>query len=145
MSEAHGRSEATLTPSGGGAKRQGAAMNEGQAAAGATLQARLWLLQRASAALLAPMVLLHLGVIVYAIHQGLSAQAILARLHHNLLFGGFYMLFVLACAAHVPVGLARVAEEWLGWSERAALGLGAAFSLLLLFGGMRAVWGLVWA
>lgn len=120
-------------------------MSPARQAGDTALQVRLWLLQRASAALLAPLVLAHLGMIVYAVHQGLSAQAILARLHHSLLFGGFYALFVLACAAHVPVGVARVTEEWLGWSERAALGLGGAFSLLLLAGGLRAVWGLVWA
>jgi fumarate reductase subunit C len=115
------------------------------AAADARLQVRLWLLQRTSAALLAPLMLVHLVIIVYAVHQGLSSQAILARLHHSLVFGIFYTLFVLACAAHVPVGVARVAEEWLSWSERASLALGALFSLLLLAGGMRAVWGLVWA
>lgn len=114
-------------------------------ASAARLQLRLWLLQRASAALLAPLVLAHLVIIVYAVRQGLSAQAILARLHHSLGFGAFYALFVLACAAHVPVGVARVAEEWLGWSERASLALGALFSLLLLAGGLRAVWGLTWA
>ena len=110
----------------------------------ARLQVRLWLLQRASAALLGPLVLIHLVVIVYAVRQGLSAQAILERLHHSVAFGAFYALFVLACAAHVPLGVARVAEEWLRWSERASLMLGALFSVLLLVGGMRAVWGLVW-
>lgn len=111
----------------------------------ASLQVRLWWLQRASAALLAPLVLLHLLLIVYAVHQGLSAQAILGRLHDSLAFGGFYGLFVLACAAHVPVGVARIAEEWLGWRERSSLWLGSLFALLLLAAGLRAVWGLVWA
>ena len=106
------------------------------------LQVRLWLLQRASAALLAPLVLLHLAVIVYAVRSGLSAAAIVSRLHHNLLFGAVYTLFVLACAAHVPVGVARVAEEWLGWRERGALAAGLLLALLLLAGGLRAVWGL---
>lgn len=117
-----------------------------RAAPGAVrLQLRLWLLQRASAALLAPLVLAHLVVIVMAVHQGLSAQAVLARVHHSVGFGAFYTLFVLACAAHVPVGVARIAEEWLDWRERPALALGAALALLLLAGGLRAVWGLVWA
>ena len=111
----------------------------------ARLQSRLWLLQRASAALLAPLVLAHLVIIVLAVRQGLSAQAILSRLHHSLGLAAFYALFVLACAAHVPVGVARIAEEWLGWSERAALALGAVFSVLLLAAGLRAVWGLTWA
>ena len=109
------------------------------------LQVRLWLLQRISAAVLAPLVLGHLLMIIYAVHQGLSAQAILGRLHDNALLGGFYTLFVLACAAHVPVGIARIAEEWLGWRARPALLLGALLALALLLGGLRAVWGVVWA
>lgn len=108
-------------------------------------ESRLWLLQRASAALLAPLVLAHLALVVMAVHQGLSAQAIFGRLHHSVGFGGFYVLFVLACAAHVPVGVARIAEEWLGWRAPRALLLGGAFALLVLVGGLRAVWGVVGA
>ena len=107
------------------------------------MQVRLWLWQRISAAMLAPLVLIHLGTIIYAVHAGLSAAAILARLHENMWFGGFYGLFVLACAAHVPVGVARIAEEWLAWRGAKAMVLGGAFGLLVLVAGLRAVYGAV--
>jgi len=38
-------------------------------------ETRLFLLQRLSALILAPMVILHLGVILYATRTGLSAEA----------------------------------------------------------------------
>ncbi|OIQ91607.1 succinate dehydrogenase/fumarate reductase transmembrane subunit [mine drainage metagenome] len=107
------------------------------------MQVRLWLWQRISAALLAPLVLIHLGTIIYAVHAGLSAAAILGRLHDNLWFGGFYALFVLACAVHAPIGVAKMAEEWLGWRGARVTSLAAVFALLLLAGGLRAVYGVV--
>ncbi|MHB0922197.1 MAG: succinate dehydrogenase [Thiomonas delicata] len=109
----------------------------------ARMQVRLWLWQRISAALLAPLVLIHLGTIIYAVHAGLSAAAILGRLHGNLWFGGFYALFVLACAVHAPIGVAKMAEEWLGWRGARVTSLAAVFALLLLAGGLRAVYGVV--
>ena len=43
------------------------------------MEARLFLLQRLSAAVMAPLVLIHLGLILYAVEHGLSAEAILGR------------------------------------------------------------------
>ena len=45
---------------------------------------------------------------------GLTATAILGRTHGNWGFALFYAVFVIACAVHVPVGLANIAREWLG-------------------------------
>lgn len=111
----------------------------------ATLQARRWYWQRISAMVLAVCVLVHLGIILCAVRSGLSGAAILQRTHGNWLFGGFYAVFVVACALHVPIGLARIAEEWLGWRARAALLAARAFALLLLVLGLRAVYAVVWA
>ncbi len=96
-------------------------------------QAKLWYWQRMSAAVLAVCVLVHLAVNIYAVRGGLSAAEILGRTHGNWLFGAFYGVFVLACAVHVPLGVATVAAEWLGWRGRSAIRwtLGA-FSLLVL-------------
>ena len=74
---------------------------------------------------------------------GLSASAILARTQGNWGFAAFYAVFVLACAVHVPVGLANIAREWWGLGERPALWLGRAFALLLLAMGLRAVYAVV--
>jgi len=107
------------------------------------MQVQLWLWQRISAAVLAPLVLIHLGIIIYAVHAGLSAAAILGRLHDNAWFGGLYALFVLACAVHAPIGVAKVAEEWLGWRGARVTFLAAIFALLVLAAGLRAVYGVV--
>jgi fumarate reductase subunit C len=106
----------------------------------AVAQARRWLLQRASAMVLALCVMVHLVVMVFAVRGGLSAAEILARTRGSLAFAGFYTVFVLACAAHVPIGLAAIAREWWRLGERAATLLARASALLLLVLGLRAVW-----
>ncbi len=106
-------------------------------------QARRWYWQRISAMVLALFVLVHLGVMIYAVRGGLSAAEILGRTKGSLAFGVFYAVFVVACAVHVPVGLANIAREWWGLPEAAALWLARAFGLLLLVMGLRAVWAVV--
>jgi fumarate reductase subunit C len=102
-------------------------------------QAKRWYWQRISAMVLALCVLVHLATLVYAVHGGLSAAAILGRTHGNWAFASFYTVFVIACAVHVPVGLAAIAREWLGLAENTALWASRAFALLLLVMGLRAV------
>ncbi|QGZ65093.1 succinate dehydrogenase [Paraburkholderia acidisoli] len=106
-------------------------------------QARLWYWQRMSATVLALCVFVHLGVILYAVHSGLSAASLLGRTRGNLVFGAFYALFVLACTIHVPVGLLRIAEEWLHWRGKSAQLACLAFSAVLAVMGLRAVYGVV--
>jgi fumarate reductase subunit C len=100
---------------------------------------RLYILQRATALLMAPFVLVHLGVIVYATQAGLSAEAILGRTQGSHFWAGFYGLFVVAAAIHGTIGLRTVIAETTGWRGR---GLDVAltlFGLLLLVLGLRAV------
>ncbi len=92
---------------------------------------------------LALCVLVHLGVMIYAVRGGLSAAEILGRTRGNWSFGLFYAVFVVACAVHVPVGVANIAREWWGLGESAALWLSRAFGLLLLVMGLRAVFAVV--
>lgn len=106
-------------------------------------QARRWYWQRISAMVLALCVLVHLGVMMYAVRGGLSAAEILGRTQGSWAFGAFYALFVVACAVHVPPGLANVAREWWGVRESAALLGSRLFGLLLLVTGLRAVWAVV--
>ena len=106
-------------------------------------QARRWYWQRISAMVLALCVLVHLATMIYAVRGGLSAADILGRTQGNWGFAAFYSVFVVACAVHVPVGLANIAHEWWGLSERAALRLGWAFGAVLLVAGLRAVYAVV--
>lgn len=107
------------------------------------IEARLYLLQRGSALLLGPLVLVHLGLILYAVGDGLSAAEILERTRGNPAWAGFYGLFVLALAVHAPIGLRNLAREWLSW-RGASLDLAAlVFGIVLLALGLRAVWAVV--
>jgi fumarate reductase subunit C len=108
-------------------------------------QVRLWYWGRISSMVLALCVLVHLAIIIYAVHRGLTGAAVLGRTHGNWAFGLFYAVFVLACTVHVPLGLARIARESFGWRESTATSAAAVFALLLLAMGLRAVYGVVLA
>ncbi|HEY4373431.1 MAG TPA: succinate dehydrogenase [Burkholderiales bacterium] len=111
--------------------------------AAAITQAKAWYWQRISAMVLALCVLVHLGVIIYAVRGGLSAAEILGRTHGSFVFGTFYTIFVLACAVHVPIGFARICEEWFGLKTSAAWLIAKALGLVILVMGLRAVYGVV--
>jgi fumarate reductase subunit C len=106
-------------------------------------EVRLWYWQRMSAMVLALCVVLHLATMIYAVRGGLSGAEILSRTQGSWGFGLFYSVFVIACAIHVPIGMARVLEEWLGWTWGAARVLAQLFGLLILITGLRAVYGVV--
>jgi fumarate reductase subunit C len=102
------------------------------------VSAALFVLQRASAVVLAFAVAVHLATILYAVRGGLTAGDILARTHGNVAFLAFYGLFVVAVAVHAPIGLRNIIREWTPW-RGASLDLAlAAFALLLLVLGFRA-------
>ena len=102
-------------------------------------EARLYLLQRASAMVLAPLVLVHVGLVIYAVGDGLSAAEILGRTRGSALWALFYGLFVLAAAVHAPIGLRNIAREWTWWHGPSLDWAMAAFGLALLALGGRAV------
>jgi succinate dehydrogenase subunit C len=103
------------------------------------MSATLFLLQRASAFVLAAAVAVHLATILYAVHGGLTAGEILARTHGNYPFLAFYLIFVTAVAVHAPIGLRNILREWTPWHGRSLDGALALFALLLLVLGLRAV------
>ena len=76
------------------------------------MNVRLYILQRATAAIMAPLVLAHLVVIYYATSRGLSAAEILGRTRGSIGWGAFYALFVLAAAMHGAIGVRAIASEW---------------------------------
>jgi len=99
----------------------------------------LFLAQRATAFVLACAVPVHLATILYAVRGGLTAAEILARTHGNIGLALFYGLFVIAVAIHAPIGLRNVLREWTAWRGRSLDLALAAFSLVLLALGLRAV------
>jgi fumarate reductase subunit C len=103
------------------------------------MNVRLYVWQRATAAIMAPLVLTHIAVIFYATRQGVSAADILTRTRGSIAWGLFYGLFVFAVSIHASIGVRNVLTEWSPLSERGA-GAGAIiFGLLLALLGMRGV------
>lgn len=102
-------------------------------------EARLWVAQRATAAILAFCVFVHLATIIYAVRGGLSAAEILDRTRGNLAWGAFYALFVFAAGIHGAIGLRTVAAEWLGFRGAVANATMAAAALAIVALGLRAV------
>jgi fumarate reductase subunit C len=103
------------------------------------MNVRLYLWQRASAALMLPLVLVHLAVVFYASRKGLSAADILGRTRGSIGWGALYGLFVVAVAVHAPIGLRSVLREWTPLGARSCALAAIAFGLLLLALGLRAV------
>jgi fumarate reductase subunit C len=99
----------------------------------------LWIAQRASAAVLAVSVTVHLVTIVFAVRGGLTAAEIFARTRGSIGWLAFYMVFVLAVAVHAPIGLRPVMTEWLGWRGRSRDLVLVLFGALLVWMGARAV------
>lgn len=109
------------------------------------LDIRLYLLQRLTALAMAPLVMVHIAVMIYAIQGGLSAGEILARTQGSTPWFLFYGSFVLAVSIHAAIGLRVVAHEWLGLKGAALAALGWATGLGLFALGARAVWAVTFA
>ncbi len=107
------------------------------------MERRLFVLQRLTAMVLAPLVLVHLGLVLVAIRGGLTAGEILGRTQGSVGWALFYGLFVVAVAIHAPIGVRNVLREWTRLARRTVDILALAFGGLLLVVGLRAVWAVV--
>ena len=103
------------------------------------MERALFIAQRLSALVLAPLVLVHLGLILWAVRGGLTAGEILGRTQGSAFWALFYGLFVLAAAVHAPIGVRNILREWAGLSRPAAAGLALGLALVMLAAGFRAV------
>jgi fumarate reductase subunit C len=103
------------------------------------MNVRLYVWQRGTAALMAPLVLVHIAVIFYATRKGLSAADILARTRGSLVWALFYGTFVAAAAVHAAIGVRTVLNEWTPLGPRTCDGTAVLFGLLLAVLGFRAI------
>jgi fumarate reductase subunit C len=109
------------------------------------LNLRLYMLQRITALLMAPLVLGHLAVMIYAIQGGLSAAEILGRTQGSVPWFLFYGSFVIAVAIHGAIGLRTIAHEW-GSLKGLLLDVFMWATGLGLFAlGARAVWAVTFS
>jgi fumarate reductase subunit C len=98
----------------------------------------LWLAQRGAAIVLTLFVAVHLATIIYAVHHGLSAASILARIQGNVAWLAFYLVFAAAVALHGGIGLRTVIRETTPW-RGASLDLAtASLVVVLTLAGWRA-------
>lgn len=109
------------------------------------LSLRLYMVQRITALLMAPLVIGHLAVMIYAIQDGLSAAEILGRTQGSVAWFVFYGTFVAAVAIHGAIGLRAIAHEWGGLSARMLETFMWAVGAGLFALGARAVWGVTFA
>ena len=78
------------------------------------LDVRLYLAQRISALIMIPLVFVHLGVMIYAVRGGLSAEEILGRTQGSVAWMLFYGVFAAAASLHAAIGLRVIAHEVFG-------------------------------
>jgi succinate dehydrogenase subunit C len=100
---------------------------------------RLYVWQRSTAALMLPMVLVHVAVIFYATRKGMTAADILARTRGSIAWASFYGVFVAAAAIHAAIGVRNVLTEWSPLDDRRAGIFSIVFGALLLLLGLQAV------
>ena len=107
------------------------------------MNVRLYLVQRATALLMVPLVVGHLAIIFYATRKGISAGDILGRTRGSVGWGLYYVTFVLLASTHGAIGVRGIAMEWAGVKGRkldlAMWGFGLALAAL----GLRAVYAVV--
>jgi succinate dehydrogenase subunit C len=103
------------------------------------MNVRLYVWQRLTAALMVPLVLVHVAVIFYATRKGLTAADILARTRGSLMWASFYGLFVAAVAVHASIGVRTILVEWSPLKDRAASICVVVFGFALAVLGLRAV------
>lgn len=103
------------------------------------MERRLFIAQRVSAMILGPLVLVHLGLILFAVRNGLSGAEILARTQGSFGWGLFYGLFVLSVAVHAPIGVRNILYEWTPVPKTTSNVVALLFAVFLLVIGLRAV------
>lgn len=109
------------------------------------LNLRLYMAQRVTALLMAPLVMGHLAVMIYAIQGGLSAAEILGRTQGSFAWFTFYGTFVVAVSIHGAIGLRTIAHEWGGLKGVILEAFMWIVGIGLLITGARAVWAVTFA
>jgi len=107
------------------------------------MNVRLYVWQRATAALMVPFVLVHIAVIFYATRQQMTAADILSRTHGSAAWAAFYGAFVAAVSIHASIGVCNILTEWSPLRDRGAGWCAVLLGIVLALLGFRAVIALV--
>ena len=103
----------------------------------------LFIAQRASAAILAPLIIIHLATMIYAVQGGLSAKEIVDRTEGSFIWGTIYGLFVAMVAVHAPIGMRSIIREITPWRGKSLDWAAVFFFVLIAVLGIRAIWLLI--
>jgi len=109
------------------------------------MNVKLYVWQRATAAIMVPLVIVHIAVIFYVSRQSLTAADILSRTHGSVLWAAYYGLFVATASVHGGIGVRNVLLEWSPISERNADTFAFLLGQFLLWTGAYTVYVLVLA
>ncbi len=109
------------------------------------LDLRLYMIQRITALMMAPLVLGHIAVMIYAVQGGLSAEEILGRTQGSVFWRVFYGSFVLAVSLHAAIGLRVILHETLGLSGAILRVVTWGIAVVLLAMGAQAVIAVTWS
>ena len=100
---------------------------------------RLYMAQRLTGLIMAPLVIGHIVVMIYAVQGGLSAGEILGRTRGSLFWALFYGSFVAAVSIHATIGIRTILSEWAGLRGTLLNGVCIGLCAVLLVMGGRAV------
>ena len=108
------------------------------------LNLRLYMLQRITALVMVPFVVIHIAVMIYAVQGGLSATEILGRTQGSIWWIVFYGTFVIAVSIHATISLRVIVSEmtrlegkildvtsWIALALLMVLGLRAVFAVTI--------------
>jgi len=100
---------------------------------------RLYVVQRTTAMLMVPLILVHLLIIFYATSAELTAESILSRTQGSLGWAIFYGIFVVLASVHGAIGVRSVLREWSRLRGRMLDAVMFGFAAFLIVLGARAV------
>lgn len=103
------------------------------------MNVQLYVWQRLTAMVMAPLVLVHIAVIFYATRQGLTAADILSRTRGSIAWATYYGIFVAAVSIHAAIGVRNIFDEWSPLTGKRADLSAVLFGLALAALGFRAI------
>ena len=103
------------------------------------LNVHLYMLQRITALIMAPLTFGHIAVMIYAVQGGLTVSEILSRTQGSISWFLFYGSFVVAVSIHAAIGVRVISFEWGRVNGRILDVLSWLIFIVLLWLGGRAV------
>ena len=100
---------------------------------------RLYMAQRLSALIMAPLTIVHLITMIVAVQNGLTVAEITSRTQGSLAWFLFYGLFVIAVSIHAAIGVRGIVKELTSLPGRVVDAASGIFGVFLLVTGLKAV------